>query len=104
MLPTVAMLTNQKCRRVARLLPLALLAQPNGENVYKARCAGCHDQTSDRIPPRVALQKMPSARILRVLDAGDCDLIVVESPPDGTAWDGVRDRLSRAAGHSSDWS
>mgnify|MGYP003344912868 CR=1 FL=1 len=52
------------------LLPLALLAQPNGENVYKARCAGCHDQTSDRIPPRVALQKMPSARILRVLDAG----------------------------------
>jgi len=34
---------------------------------------------------------------LRELDAGNLDLIWVEEPPGDTAWDGVRDRLSRAA-------
>lgn len=41
-----------------------------GEEVYKKRCAGCHDQANDRIPHKDALQKMPSARIVRALDAG----------------------------------
>jgi L-threonylcarbamoyladenylate synthase len=35
---------------------------------------------------------------LRALDGCDCELILVESPPVGTQWDGVRDRLSRAEG------
>jgi polyvinyl alcohol dehydrogenase (cytochrome) len=43
---------------------------PSGEAVYKARCAGCHDQTSPRIPPRDALRQMPASRILRALDFG----------------------------------
>ena len=43
---------------------------PDGEAVYKKRCAACHEQTSERIPPRSALQKMPSGRILRALDSG----------------------------------
>ena len=47
-----------------------LTAAPSGETVYQARCSGCHEQTNDRIPPRDALQKMPSARILRALDSG----------------------------------
>src|SRR5579872_6587508 len=51
------------------LLPMAALAA-SGEAVYQKRCAGCHDQTSDRIPPRSALQKMPAERIQRALDAG----------------------------------
>jgi L-threonylcarbamoyladenylate synthase len=34
---------------------------------------------------------------LRELDAAGCDLIVVEAPPTGGAWDGVNDRLRRAA-------
>ena len=34
---------------------------------------------------------------LRELDAQGLDLIWVEEPPDGSAWDGVRDRLARAA-------
>ncbi len=42
----------------------------SGEDVYRRRCAGCHDQTTQRIPPKTALQKMPAARILRVLDFG----------------------------------
>jgi polyvinyl alcohol dehydrogenase (cytochrome) len=45
-------------------------AQASGEAIYRERCAGCHDLTSQRIPPKTALQKMPATRILRVLDFG----------------------------------
>jgi len=55
---------------LALLFAAALPAAPSGEEVYKARCAACHDQTSPRIPPRDALRKLSSARILRTLDFG----------------------------------
>jgi polyvinyl alcohol dehydrogenase (cytochrome) len=45
-------------------------ASPNGEGIYRERCAGCHELTTSRIPPRSALQKMPPSRILRALDFG----------------------------------
>jgi L-threonylcarbamoyladenylate synthase len=35
--------------------------------------------------------------VLRELDATGVRLIWVETPPNGPAWDGVRDRLQRAA-------
>jgi L-threonylcarbamoyladenylate synthase len=35
--------------------------------------------------------------VLRELDATGVRLIWVETPPDDPAWDGVRDRLQRAA-------
>jgi polyvinyl alcohol dehydrogenase (cytochrome) len=41
-----------------------------GEAVYRQRCAGCHEQTNPRIPPRTALNQMPAERILRTLDFG----------------------------------
>jgi len=41
-----------------------------GEAVYKQRCAGCHEQSNSRIPPRTALNQMPAERILRALDFG----------------------------------
>jgi polyvinyl alcohol dehydrogenase (cytochrome) len=41
-----------------------------GEAVYKQRCAGCHEQSNSRIPPRTALNQMPAARIKRALDFG----------------------------------
>ena len=47
-----------------------VLAQDRGQQIYRERCAGCHDQTSARIPPKSALEKMPASRILRVLDFG----------------------------------
>jgi L-threonylcarbamoyladenylate synthase len=34
---------------------------------------------------------------LRQLDAAGCDVILVEAPPVGGEWDGVNDRLRRAA-------
>lgn len=56
--------------------------------------------------PRTRLARMPATpeaaahelfAQLRALDAADARLIWVEAPPDDPAWDGVRDRLSRAA-------
>ena len=71
---------------VARPAPFALLtcallavlpaaaqtapARPSGEAVYKQRCARCHELTDPRIPPRTALNQMPSVRIMRALDFG----------------------------------
>ena len=62
-------------KRIALILPFALWAIPlfaasSGEAVYQSRCAVCHEQVNERIPPRETLQKMPAARILRALDAG----------------------------------
>ena len=45
-------------------------APPVGQAVYQEHCAMCHEQLSDRISHREALQKLPAARILRALDAG----------------------------------
>ena len=42
----------------------------SGEAVYREYCASCHDHPGPRVPPRVALQALSSARILRTLDAG----------------------------------
>src|SRR2546427_3889092 len=47
-----------------------LEAATSGDEVYKSRCAGCHDQLSARIPLRETLQKLPATRILRTLDFG----------------------------------
>jgi polyvinyl alcohol dehydrogenase (cytochrome) len=53
------------------LLPTpAALAAATGEEVYAKRCAACHDQTNPRIPSRDSLKKIPSTRILKVLDFG----------------------------------
>ncbi|HYA16250.1 MAG TPA: PQQ-binding-like beta-propeller repeat protein [Bryobacteraceae bacterium] len=60
-------------RWIGFLLPLVAVsafAAPSGEEVYQKRCAGCHEQTSDRIPHRTALQAMPQSRIVRALDSG----------------------------------
>lgn len=59
-----------------------------------------------RVPPGVALRRMPPEAAqaaqglfatLRELDATGVKLIWVETPPADAAWDGVRDRLQRAA-------
>ncbi len=58
------------CLLLLAVCPGAALAASSGEAVYQSHCAVCHEQVNDRIPPRAMLQKMPSARILRALDAG----------------------------------
>ncbi len=41
-----------------------------GAAVYFQRCAGCHESGDDGIPPKTALNQVPSERILRALDFG----------------------------------
>ncbi len=51
----------------------AVQAQPVGEALYTARCAGCHDappSAENRAPPRAVLQQMSVARIIRTMDFG----------------------------------
>src|SRR5205809_8035230 len=47
-----------------------LEAATSGDEVYKSRCVGCHDQLSARIPSRGALQKMSATGMVRTLDFG----------------------------------
>lgn len=43
----------------------------NGEAIYKARCAGCHDHATGRVPPFSALREMDAATILRAITTGE---------------------------------
>lgn len=55
-------------------LPLATVwaaDDPFAVELYKKKCAQCHDQGGEaRVPPRVALEKMSSAAVLRALESG----------------------------------
>src|SRR5690348_7105260 len=55
---------------VAALAGVPLLGAPSGEEVFKQRCAGCHEQNNPRIPRVEVLHRMPAARILRTLNWG----------------------------------
>src|SRR5690606_6552712 len=50
-----------------------------------------------RMPDDAAATAQELFAVLRELDATGVRLIWVETPPDGPDWDGVRDRLNRAA-------
>src|SRR5690348_12539039 len=45
-------------------------AAPSGEQVFKQRCAGCHEANNPRIPRVEVLHRMPAASILRTLNWG----------------------------------
>lgn len=71
-----------------------------------AKHIAVYSRTSLRAAAAVMQRRMPSdasvcARelfaVLRELDAAGVKLIWVEAPPEGADWDGVRDRLQRAA-------
>ncbi|MEO8466521.1 MAG: PQQ-binding-like beta-propeller repeat protein [Gammaproteobacteria bacterium] len=47
-----------------------IAAPPDGRSVYLAHCAQCHEQVTPQVPNRETLQRMPSTRIMRALDAG----------------------------------
>jgi L-threonylcarbamoyladenylate synthase len=57
---------------------------------------GC-DVLSRRMPDSAALAAHELFAVLRELDGPDVAAIWVEQPPADSAWDGVRDRLQRAA-------
>lgn len=45
-------------------------AAPDGAALYAARCAGCHDNATDRTPSREVLSKNPAAFILTAMRTG----------------------------------
>ena len=49
---------------------LTVAAAPSGEEVFKQRCAGCHEANNPRIPRVEVLHRMPAAYILRTLNWG----------------------------------
>jgi L-threonylcarbamoyladenylate synthase len=77
-----AVLAREAGRRVA-LLSFATPAAPVAAHIQA--CGDPHDYAHGVYAA------------LRVLDTEDCDVILVEQPPAGGAWDGVNDRLQRAA-------
>lgn len=59
----------------------AQVPQVSGEEVYRKRCASCHDQATTRIPPREALQNLPAIRILEALNHGSMMTIAAPISP-----------------------
>ena len=60
------------------------------------RCASAH-VLQERMPQQASACAHELFAVLRALDRPGTRLIWVETPPDDPAWDGVRDRLQRAA-------
>jgi len=48
----------------------SLFGAVSGEDVFKQRCAACHEQSNPRIPRVDVLRQLPAARILRTLNWG----------------------------------
>ncbi len=89
-----------------RLMPAAQLqaaldvlgADAKGIAVYaRATLRGGRGVTQRRMPADAAACAQELFAVLRELDATGVKLIWVEKPPEGADWDGVRDRLQRAA-------
>ena len=71
-----------------------------------AKHIAVYTRTTQRAARAVVQRRMPADAaacaqelfaVLRELDATGVKLIWVETPPEGAEWDGVRDRLQRAA-------
>ncbi|MBL8388740.1 MAG: threonylcarbamoyl-AMP synthase [Hydrogenophaga sp.] len=94
--------------------PAARVRLMSGEQIQSAldvlgqdaKHIAVYTRTSLRAARAVLQRRMPSDAavcaqelfaVLRELDATGVKLIWVETPPDGVEWDGVRDRLQRAA-------
>ena len=90
--------------------PLRLVAAERwNETLSQTRCRRAVLSLREQPPGDVSVRwiRMPRDAVryghdlyagLRALDGCDCELILVEAPPVGAQWDGVRDRLSRAEG------
>jgi len=63
----------------------------------QALATASHHVRLERMPDDARACAQELFAVLRQLDRPDTRLIWVETPPDSPAWDGVRDRLQRAA-------
>ncbi|UXH79006.1 L-threonylcarbamoyladenylate synthase [Roseateles amylovorans] len=72
-------------------------ARPSGLAVYSRTALDVGDALYRPMPAQARAAARQLFAVLRELDAEGASEIWVETPPDEAAWDGVRDRLSRAA-------
>jgi L-threonylcarbamoyladenylate synthase len=93
-------------RATVRLMPAQQLQAALDVLGTDAKNIAVYARHALRAAPAVPQRRMPADAqqaaqelfaVLRELDATGVRLIWVETPPDGLAWDGVRDRLQRAA-------
>jgi L-threonylcarbamoyladenylate synthase len=91
---------------LVRLLSVAEMQAALTTSNADRRIAIWSTQAPSPLPPLMQWRAMPTDpracahdlfAVLRELDAQAVDEIWVEQPPEGAAWDGVRDRLTRAA-------
>ena len=105
----VRLFSAQQLREHLRNLPPGLVPQPAADHTTDEApppLAVWSCMTPDALPRGVCHQPMPADAAtcahqlfatLRDFDARRVQEIWVETPPAGDAWDGVRDRLTRAA-------
>jgi L-threonylcarbamoyladenylate synthase len=91
---------------LVRLLSMAAMQAALPTMGTDRRVAVWSTQAPSPLPPSMPWRAMPTDprvcahdlfAVLRAFDAQGVDEIWVEQPPEGAAWDGVRDRLTRAA-------
>ena len=101
------LLAHYAPRATLRLMPTQALgtalrllgSQPQGLAVYSRSLpvTAASGVVHRRMPSRADAAAHELFQVLRELDAEGVQLIWVEEPPPGPEWDGVRDRLRRAA-------
>ena len=70
LIPVFCVYLRSSAAFAALLLPVAAFGQPNGEAVYKAHCAVCHDNPQTRAPDRETLKLKSRASILASMVSG----------------------------------
>jgi L-threonylcarbamoyladenylate synthase len=93
-------MSSSHYRPKTRLLLVSREALPQGRGVYVwwKTPREARDLESARMPEDAGGYAAALYSMLHRLDAQGFDWIAVERPPDGPEWEGVRDRLTRAAG------
>lgn len=64
------LLTALPAMAANELLPQAVQAPPQAAGLYQERCAMCHDQAQERVPPRAMMIEMSAERVLRAMTTG----------------------------------
>jgi L-threonylcarbamoyladenylate synthase len=85
--------------RLAASVDAGKALQHVGVAIYsRTRMATPAEQVvAEHMPPAAADTAHQLFAVLRALDAQGVNEIWIETPPEGAEWDGVRDRLQRAA-------
>jgi L-threonylcarbamoyladenylate synthase len=98
----VRLMTAQELQTALALLPGQDVSQPNGSPTVALYCRSVLAVTSfdvlhRQMPEDAARAAQQLFAVLREVDAQGVKLILIETPPEAPEWDGVRDRLQRAA-------